>query len=108
VVAVDLDGRSEVVARVKSLPLCTAWLPDGRLLLVSSAEGLLLRLEPDGSLATHADLGRPGWNDIVADGRGNVYVNGPGFNPMAGEAFRPGGVSLVTPDGSGRPAADHI
>jgi hypothetical protein len=42
---------------------------------------------PDGTLDIHVDLGRPGWNDIVADGRGNVYVNGAGFNPMAGEAF---------------------
>jgi sugar lactone lactonase YvrE len=59
VVAVDLVGRSEVIARVKSLPLCTAFLPDGRLLIVSSAEGRLLRREPDGSLVTHADLGQP-------------------------------------------------
>jgi sugar lactone lactonase YvrE len=108
VLAVDLEGRSEVVAWVKSLPLCTAWLPDGRLIIVSSQEGLLLRLEPDGSLVTHADLGRPGWNDIVADGRGNIYVNGPGFNPMAGEAFRPGGVSHVAPDGTVRQVADDI
>jgi sugar lactone lactonase YvrE len=108
VLGVDLDGRAEVVARVKSLPLCTAWLPDGRLVIVSSPDGLLLRREPDGSLVTHANLGRPGWNDIVADGRGNVYVNGAGFNPMAGEAFRPGGVSLVTADGTVRPVADDI
>jgi len=108
VVDVRLDGEWEVIARVKSLPLCTARLPDGRLVIVSSQEGLLLRLEPDGSLVTHADLGRAGWNDIVADGRGNIYVNGAGFNPMAGEAFRPGGVSHVSPDGSVRPVADDI
>ncbi len=108
VLGAGLDGRAEVVARVKSLPLCTAWLPDGRLVIVSSPDGLLLRREPDGTLVTHADLGRPGWNDIVADGRGNVYVNGAGFNPMAGEAFRPGGVCLVTADGTVRPVADDI
>jgi sugar lactone lactonase YvrE len=108
VLAVDPGGRGEVVANVRSLPLCTAWLPDGRLVIVSSQEGLLLRLESDGSLTTHANLGRPGWNDIVADGRGSIYVNGPGFNPMAGEAFRPGGVSHVAPDGSVRQVADDI
>ena len=85
VLAVDLAGRSEVIARVRSLPLCTAWLPDGHLVIVSSPDGRLLLREPDGSLVTYADLGRPGWNDIVVDGRGNAYVNAAGFNPMAGE-----------------------
>jgi sugar lactone lactonase YvrE len=108
VVALDLAGHTEVVARVKSLPLCTAWLPDDRFVIVSSPDGRLLRLEPDGSLVPHADLGQPGWNDIVADGRGNIYVNGAGFNPMAGEEFRPGSVFHVAGDGSVRQVADDI
>jgi sugar lactone lactonase YvrE len=108
VLAVDLAGHSEVIARVKSLPLCTAWLPDGHLVIVSSPDGRLLRRESDDSLVTHADLGRPGWNDIVADGRGNVYVNGAGFNPIAGEEFRPGSVYVITADGAVRQVADDI
>ena len=108
VVAVDLAGQSEVIARVDSLPLCTAWLPDGRLVIVSSRDGRLLRREPGGSLVTHADLGAPGWNDIVVDGRGTAYVNRAGFNPMAGEEFRPGFVHLVTADGTVRQAADDF
>jgi sugar lactone lactonase YvrE len=108
VVAVGSDGAAEVVARVRSLPLCTAWLPDGRLVIVSSQDGRLLRREPDGSLAPHADLGRPGWNDIVADGRGHIYVNRVSFDPMAGEDAEPGTVSLVRADGSVREVADDI
>ncbi|NUR00443.1 MAG: SMP-30/gluconolactonase/LRE family protein [Streptomyces sp.] len=108
VLAVDRDGRSEVVARVPSLPLCTAWLPDGPLLIVSSAEGRLLRREPDGSLVEYADLGIPGWNDIVADGRGNTYVNRAHFDPMAGEDVKPGSVYLAAPDGSVREVAHDI
>jgi sugar lactone lactonase YvrE len=108
VVAADLAGRSEVIAEVASLPLCTAWLPDGRLVIVSSPEGRLLRLETGGSLVTHADLGQPGWNDIVADGRGNIYVNRAGFNPMAGEAFQPGSVVHVAADGPVRQVAGDI
>ncbi|MES9539272.1 MULTISPECIES: SMP-30/gluconolactonase/LRE family protein [unclassified Actinomadura] len=108
VVAVGLDGAAEVVARVKSLPLCTAWLPDGRLVIVSSGDGRLLRREPDGSLAAHAELGRPGWNDIVADGRGDIYVNRVNFDPMAGEDIEPGTVALVRADGSVREVADDI
>ena len=108
VLAVDLAGDTEVVARVKSLPLCTAWLPDGRLVIVSSPDGRLLRREPDGSLVTHADLGETGWNDIVVDGRGNAYVNRIGYNPMAAEEFTPGFVHLATPAGSVRQVADDI
>jgi len=108
VIAVDLAGRSEVIARVKSLPLCTAFLPDGRLVIVSSPDGRLVRREPDGTLVTHADLGQPGWNDIVADGRGHIYVNRAGFNPTAGEEFRPGFVHLVRADGEVRQVADDI
>jgi sugar lactone lactonase YvrE len=108
VLAVDLAGHAEVIARVASLPLCTAFGPDGELVIVSSPDGRLLRREPDGSLVTHADLGRPGWNDIVVDGRGNAYVNGAGFNPTAGEDFQPGFVYLAAADGSVRQVADDI
>jgi len=108
VLAVDVRGRSEVVARVDSLPLCTAWDADGRLLLVDSPRGRVLRVGDDGALTTYADLGRPGWNEIVVDGRGNAYVNRAGFDPIAGEEVRPGTVSLVVTDGSTCEVADDI
>lgn len=108
VIAVDLAGHSEAILQVRSLPLCTAWRPDGRLLIVSSQDGRLLRQEPDGTLATHADLGKGGWNDIVVDGRGNAYVNAVGFDATAGEAFKPGFIALATPDRSVRQVADDI
>jgi sugar lactone lactonase YvrE len=104
VIAVDLDGESEVIARVESFPMCIDHLPDGRLLIVSSSDRRLLRREPDGSLVTHADLAgladHP-WNDIVVDGRGNAYINNIGFDFPGGE-FTPGIIALVTPDGSAR------
>jgi sugar lactone lactonase YvrE len=114
VIALDLDGASEVMVRVgfPSFPMCIDWLPDGRLLIVSARDGLLLRREPDGSLVTHADLsalsekGHP-WNEIVVDGRGNAYINNQGFEFPGGE-FAPGTVALLTPDGSARQVADGI
>jgi sugar lactone lactonase YvrE len=108
VLALDQAGHLEIVATVKSLPLCTAWTPDGRLLIVSSADGHLLRREPDGSLATYADLNHSGANDIVVDGRGNAYVNRIGFDPSAPGEFGPGAVHLVTPGGVVSEVADDI
>jgi sugar lactone lactonase YvrE len=112
VMAVDLEGNHEVILPGRSFPLCVDWLPDGRLLVVSAREGLLLRREPDGSLVTHADLtglaDPPPGNELVVDGRGNAYVNGGGFDLMAGEEFSPGIAALATPDGSARRVADDI
>jgi sugar lactone lactonase YvrE len=101
IIAVDAEGKSEVILSVPfALPFCIDWLPDGRLLVVNGRAGLLLRREPDGSLVTHADLtgiANQGWNEIVVDGRGNIYVNG-GL----------GIIALVTPDGRAQQVADGI
>jgi sugar lactone lactonase YvrE len=110
-IAVDLSGGSEVVARVHSFPFCLDWLPSGELVVVSAAERRLLKLERDGTFSTYADL-KPiadkGWNEIVIDGRANAYVNGGGFDLRAGEPFAPGVIALVTPDGVARQVADGI
>jgi sugar lactone lactonase YvrE len=109
VIATDLEGRSEVMARLPSL-MCIDHLPDGRLLVVDPGERRLVRREPDGSLVTHADLaafGEHPWNDIVVDVRGNAYVNNIGFDFPSGE-FAPGIVALVTPDGAARLVADGL
>src|ERR671924_275075 len=108
IVAVDLEGNREVVGKgPPGLGWSIDWLPDGRLLV--TGEGLM-RMEPDGSIVPHADLSGVGVNDfneIVVDGRGNIYVNGGcDFEPGEGEA--PGIIALVTPDGSVRRVADGI
>jgi sugar lactone lactonase YvrE len=114
IVAVDGQGRPEVMARVDfpAFPMSIDWLPDGRLLIVAARYGRLLRQEPDGSLVTHADLsglsdpGHP-WNEIVVDGRGNAYLNNQGFDFPGGE-FAPGTIAMLKPDGSARLVADGI
>ena len=114
IVAVDGQGRPEVMARVDfpAFPMSIDWLPDGRLLIVAARYGRLLRQEPDGSLVTHAELsglsdpGHP-WNEIVVDGRGNAYLNNQGFDFPGGE-FAPGTIAMLKPDGSARLVADGI
>ncbi len=110
VIALDADGSHEVVVTVPSFPLCIDFLPDGRLLVVDSPRRRLLRRERDGSLVPHADLSgvseKP-WNEIVADDRGNAYVNTIGFDFPGGE-FAPGLVVLVTPEGRVDQVADGL
>jgi sugar lactone lactonase YvrE len=110
VIALDADGTHEVVATVPSFPMCIDFLPDGRLLVVDSARRRLLRREADGSLARHADfsaISEKPWNDIVADGLGNAYVNSIGFDFPGGE-FAPGMIVRVTPAGIAGEVADDL
>src|SRR5690242_5781945 len=106
VVAVDQDGKSEVIVTrdPDSHPMGYSidWLPDGRLLVTGDK---LRRQEPDGSMVTHAEQRA---NEIVVDGRGNAYLNGADFNFVAGEAPKPGWIKFVTPDGEVRQVADDI
>ncbi|TKB38807.1 MAG: SMP-30/gluconolactonase/LRE family protein, partial [Mesorhizobium sp.] len=105
-------GNSEIVLTVPAtLPYSIDWLLDGRLLVVSGREGLVLRQEADGTLVTHADLrqlSKGPWNEIVVDGRGNIYVNGGGPAPAPGQHFGPGTIVLVAPDGSVQLVAENL
>jgi sugar lactone lactonase YvrE len=111
-IALDPDGAGEVVARVPSFPFSIDWRPDGVLLINAARQKAVLRLQPDGELTTYADLSglaaHPPGNEIVVDRHGNAYVNGGGFDLMAGENFAPGMLALVTPDGAAHEVAGDL
>src|SRR6478672_1608646 len=107
IVTVDVQGNRERVCGVTSFPFSIDWLPDGRLLVVSSSTRQLLVKEPGGSLVPHAELGglsQKPWNEIVVDGRGNAYINNIGFDFPGGEVTT-GIIALVSADGGVRQVA---
>jgi sugar lactone lactonase YvrE len=114
IVAVDLDGNSEVVDRgPEGLGWAVNWLPDGRMLITGNE---LVRVEPGGSRVRHADLGHlfpHGWSEMTVDGRGYVYVNTTNFDfadfeSVLASGQAPGKIALVTPDGDVREVAGEI
>lgn len=110
VYSVGADGTPVLEAEVASFPMCIDFLPDGRLLIVSSADRRVLRREPGGSLVAHADLASISampWNDIVVERRGRAYVNSIGFQFPAGE-YAPGFLALVTPEGAVTTVAEDL
>jgi sugar lactone lactonase YvrE len=56
-------------------------------------------------MAVHAEQHA---NEIVVDGRGNIYLNGADFDFVAGAPPKPGYIKLVTPDGQLRQVAGDI
>ncbi|MEO8756524.1 MAG: SMP-30/gluconolactonase/LRE family protein [Devosia sp.] len=107
-IAVDMDGKHEVIDRVDALPFSFDWQPDGRQLVI--ADKTLWRREANGVLqrwVNLSDYGELGWNEIVVDERGNIYLNNVNFN-FPGGAFRPGHAGLVTPDGKVRIVAEGL
>jgi sugar lactone lactonase YvrE len=114
VVAVDLNGHSDVMGRGGGgSGWAVNWLPDGRMLITG---GELVRVEADGSRVRHADLRHIspyGWSEITVDGRGNIYVNTinfdfADFNDIIASGAGPGKIALVTSDGQAREVADGL
>jgi sugar lactone lactonase YvrE len=114
IVALDLDGKAEVVGRGGGgSGWAVGWLPDGRLLVTGNE---LVRVEADGSRVRHADLAQispHGWSEITIDGRGNAYVDSlnfdfANFTEVMAEGAAPGKIALVLRDGTAREVADGL
>ncbi|MDX6663815.1 MAG: hypothetical protein QOG68_21 [Solirubrobacteraceae bacterium] len=76
------------------------WLPDGRMLVVSMDERCVYRVEPDGALVRHAELGDIAGghaNDMVVDAAGRAYVGNFGFDYHAAVKRRPASLLYAPP-----------
>ena len=84
-------------------PAGLGFLPDGRLLVARGASRRqCLRLEPDGSLVTHADLsGVATWhlNDMHVVAAGRAYVGNYGDASAPPARRHPATLALVPADG---------
>lgn len=99
VVAVDLDGRSEVMAPgPPRMGWAIDWLPDGSLLTTG----------PSVTRSGSGTYCEKGGNEIVVHPRGHVYVDGFEFDFLGGGKPEPGWINLVAPDGTYRQVADGI
>ncbi len=112
------EGERRVEVAFDGEPAGLGWLPDGRLLINSRLDRVIMRREPDGTLVRHGDL-KP-WatwhaNDMVVASNGQAYAGNFGFDLdslYAGtlDAAQIGPTSLirVDPDGTNHQAAGDL
>jgi sugar lactone lactonase YvrE len=101
--SLDLAGDLRVEMGLDERPSGLGWLPDGRLLIVAMDSRRVLRREPDGTLAVHADLSSVATshaNDMVVGADGTAYVGNFGADVAAGEPRIEAQLAIVRPDGS--------
>ncbi|MGW1729376.1 SMP-30/gluconolactonase/LRE family protein [Streptomyces sp. NPDC002306] len=102
VLRIDLKTKKRtIVAKIPGQPSGIGWLPDGRMLVVSMRDQLLLRLEPNGALVPHADLSSVALgaaNDMLVDGQGRAWVGCFGFDFYALVDADPAADPLFGPD----------
>jgi sugar lactone lactonase YvrE len=110
------DQRTEVT--LEGEPAGLGWLPDGRLLVNSRLDRVVLRREDDGSLVQHGDL-KPyaTWhaNDMVVAADGRAYAGNFGFDldglyegTVPATEAAPTCIIRVDPDGTSALAADDL
>ena len=111
IIAVDLDGTSEVVGRGPAgFGWATEWLPDGRMLLTGPE---LCGEEPDGTMVRHADLGDDRGRRLGRDRRRRQRQRLREQHQLRLHGRRAAVVAaghrrLVTPDGAARRVVDGI
>ncbi|MFD4985222.1 SMP-30/gluconolactonase/LRE family protein [Streptomyces sp. NPDC058374] len=101
--ALDLSTRASANG-VETIPGGFGWLPDGRLIVTSMHERLVLAFDGE-HVTEHADLRALATgpiNDMVVDADGRAYVTQLGFELFQGEEPRDSALLVVEPDGTAR------
>lgn len=110
----DADGNAAVVIDATGrgadtdVPIVLGgfgWLPDGRLIVVSMHEHLVLVHGGGGpaDLSVYADISQycsAAANDMVVDADGRAYITQLGFDLFKGEEPKPSPLIVVEPDGT--------
>jgi len=107
---ISSNGKVVSVVNVPGQPSGLGWLPDGRLLVISMTDRLLLRHDPHG-LVIVADLSQHvsfNCNDMVVDRCGRAYVGNFGFDLFGKAPVQPTMLLMVTQDGAVRVVADDL
>ena len=116
--SVSPDGERRKEVSFDGEPAGLGWLPDGRLLIASRLDRVIMRREPDGSLVQHGDL-RP-WatwhaNDMVVASNGQAYAGNFGFDldglyegKVDAGVVGPASLIRVDPDGTSSEAAAEL
>ena len=111
VITVNTPGTKEVICKVPTtIPYSIDWI-DNRLLIICGSERQLLIKDPSqDSLSLYANLQNYStpFNEIVVDGKNNIYVNNVGFDLVAGEKPKNGFVVLITPEGKISKVGDDL
>ncbi|MHA6797470.1 SMP-30/gluconolactonase/LRE family protein (plasmid) [Pseudonocardia bannensis] len=98
------DGSAEVVASVEGTPSGLGFLPDGRVLVVSQQDAMILEIGEGGSLTPYADYSHIATsvaNEMLVSADGHVYAGNFGFL-LGAEEPRPAYLAHVAPDRSVR------
>ena len=118
VYSVSSEGERRTEVDFDGEPAGLGWLPDGRLLINSRLDRVIMRREPDGSLVQHGDL--TPWatwhaNDLVVASNGQAYAGNFGFNldglydgTVDPSAIAPTSLIRVDPDGTSSEAAADL
>ena len=108
---IDVNGRKTIeIENLPPFPNSIGFLPDGSLLVISSADRRILRFV-DGKSDTYADLSTAcahHLNDFVVDEDGRIYVGNFGYDIHAGAPEQPTCLHMIDTDRSIRVAATDL